>query len=322
MPDTLTSLSATRNRVQNVAVLLPCYNEEKTVGKVVSDFRAALPGATVYVYDNASTDHTGRAAKEAGAVVRTENRRGKGNVVQRMFADIEADFYVLADGDDTYDAGAASDLVQLMVHEHLDFLNCARVPESSSAFRPGHKLGNVVLTRLVQSLFGGNVGDMLSGYKILSRRFVKSFPIMSSGFEIESELTVHALELHVAMREMPARYRERIAGSVSKLRTYTDGFRILFLILRLLKDERPLLVFGIAGCLAMGVGLLLGIPVVVHFLETGLVPRLPTALASVGLEIVGVLLVLAGTILQTVTMTRKEIRRLMYLSIPLTHLTE
>lgn len=300
-----------------IAILVPCYNEAATVKNVVRSFSAVLPSATVYVYDNNSSDETSTLAREAGAVVRRETRQGKGNVIRRMFADIDSDIYILVDGDDTYDASIAPELVDKVLGHRLDMLNVARRAVGKGAYRPGHQLGNKVLSGLVQRIFGRQFEDMLSGYKVFSRRFVKSFPAMSSGFEIETELVTHALELRMSTAEVWAPYKERPAGSVSKLRTYRDGFRILTLIAKLVKDERPLMFFGTAGVLATVVGILLGIPVITTYLETGLVPQLPTAVLSVGVIIIGVLSFFAGLILDLATRTRHEIKRLAYLSIPL-----
>jgi glycosyltransferase involved in cell wall biosynthesis len=299
-----------------VAVLVPCYNEEITIGKVVADFRAALPDATIYVYDNNSGDNTIDVAQRAGAVVRKELRQGKGNVVRRMFADIEADVYVLVDGDDTYDASASEMLVKRLVEERLDFINAMRVSTAKDAFRAGHRFGNRLLTGLVRQIFGRQFNDMLSGYKILSRRFVKSFPAMSSGFETETELAVHALELRMPSIEVATVYKERPPGSVSKLRTYSDGAQIMLLIARLVKDERPLHFFGLSGLSLIVVAILLSVPLLVTYLETGLVPRFPTAILSAALVIVGVLSIFAGLILDMTTKTRREMKRLIYLSLP------
>jgi glycosyltransferase involved in cell wall biosynthesis len=299
-----------------VAVLVPCYNEEITIGKVVADFRAALPDATIYVYDNNSRDNTIDVAQRAGAVVRKELRQGKGNVVRRMFADIEADVYVLVDGDDTYDASASEVLVKRLVEERLDFINAMRVSTAKDAYRAGHQFGNWLLTGLVRQIFGRQFNDMLSGYKILSRRFVKSFPAMSSGFETETELAVHALELRMPSTEVATVYKERPPGSVSKLRTYSDGAQIMLLIARLVKDERPLHFFGLSGLSLIVVAMLLSIPLLVTYLETGLVPRFPTAILSAALVIVGVLSTFAGLILDMTTKTRREMKRLIYLSLP------
>jgi glycosyltransferase involved in cell wall biosynthesis len=300
----------------NIAVLVPCYNEEITIGKVVADFKSALPEATVYVYDNNSTDKTIAAARSAGAMVRKEPRQGKGNVVRRMFADIEADIYVLVDGDDTYDAAAARELVNCLIEEQLDFINASRQSTVKEAYRAGHRFGNWLLTGLVRLFFGRQFNDMLSGYKVLSRRFVKSFPAMSIGFETETELAVHALELRMPCTEIAAVYRERPPGSVSKLRTYSDGVRIMMLIARLVKDERPLLFFGLFGLALILLAVVLSIPLLFTYLETGLVPRFPTAVLSVGLVLVGVLCTFAGLILDMTTKTRREMKRLIYLSLP------
>lgn len=300
----------------SIAVLLPCYNEALTIGNVVHGFRAALPRARIYVYDNNSTDGTAEIARTAGAIVRNEIRQGKGNVVRRMFADIEADVYVLADGDDTYDASAAPKLVRHLIEGGHDFVNGARVSTIAEAYRPGHRLGNIVLTQLVRIVFGRQFKDMLSGYKVFSRRFAKSFPAMSRGFETETELTVHALELRMPCDELPTAYKERPEGSVSKLRTFRDGARILVLIARLVKDERPLQFFGLLGLMLVLLAIGLSIPVIATYLETGLVPRFPTAILSVGLVLLGTLSFFAGLILDMVTTSRQEMKRLMYLSIP------
>jgi hypothetical protein len=298
-----------------IAVLLPCLNEAAAIAQVVSGFRAALPSAVVYVYDNNSTDGTAAVAASAGAVVRREPRRGKGNVVRRMFADIQADIYVLADGDGTYDASAAADMVVLLLNERLDFLNGARVQQADGAYRPGHRFGNFVLTELVRIVFGRQLNDMLSGYKILSRRYVKSFPAMSSGFEIETELAVHALELRMPMAEVATNYAERPSGTASKLRTFRDGARILLLIARLVKDERPAQFFGLAGLAAILAGLAVSVPVVADYLRTGLVPRLPSAVLSVGLIMLGAISAFSGLILDMITYSRREMKRLHYLSV-------
>ena len=297
-----------------VAVLIPCFNEAKTIASVVRGFRQAIPSAIIYVYDNNSLDRTVAIAREAGAIVKSEERQGKGNVVRRMFADVEADCYVMVDGDDTYDSSAAPKAIAL-IEEGVDFVNIARVDVEASAYRRGHKMGNAMLTGIVRMFFGRQTSDMLSGYKILSRRFVKSFPAMSRGFETETELTVHALEMRMPMAELCASYRERPAGSVSKLRTYRDGWRILMLISRLIKEERPFAFFSALAALFAAVGLAFGISVVVEFLETGLVPRLPTAVLSLGFIVLSALGMLAGIILDVVTKARQELKRLTYLSI-------
>ena len=299
-----------------IAILVPCFNEEFTVGQTVSAFREALPLATVYVYDNNSTDRTIEVARAAGAVVRSEARQGKGNVVRRMFADIDADVFVLVDGDATYEARAAPRMVRRAVDENLDFVNGARVSRSVEAYRPGHRFGNYVLTALVRSVFGKQFTDMLSGYKVFSRRYVKSFPAMSRGFEIETELTVHALELRMPSAEEFTVYGERPAGSVSKLSTFRDGSRILRLIFDLVRNERPLEFFGLVGVALILVAVALTVPLAETYFETGLVPRLPTAVLSVGLIIVGFLSFLAGLILDVVATMRSEMKRLAYLSYP------
>lgn len=299
----------------SIAVLVPCYNEALTVGQVVGGFRRSLPAARVFVFDNNSTDETSTVALAAGAIVRRVARQGKGHVVRRMFADIEADCYILVDGDDTYDAAAGAEAARLVLEDGCDFVNVARKSSAAEAYRPGHRFGNVALSGLVRLFFGRESTDMLSGYKALSRRFVKSFPAMSHGFETETELTVHALEMRMSMAEITAPYRERPAGSASKLQTYRDGLRILVLIARLVKDERPLPFFGILGLLAVVFAVGLGLPVVFTFLETGLVPRLPTAVLSVGMVVLGWLSIFAGIILDVVAKARREVKRLAYLSI-------
>ncbi len=296
-----------------IAVLIPCHNEESTVGKVVADFRAALPDAEIVVCDNASTDATATRAAAAGARVVSQPLRGKGNAVWRLFADVDADLYVLVDGDDTYEAADAPALVARCLSGRFDMVNGARVPVDPGTSRFGHDLGNVALTRMVVAAFGHQFDDMLSGYRVFTRRFVKSFPALSQGFEIETELTVHALELRMPVSEVRTPYRLRPAGSLSKLRTYSDGLRILRTIFVLLKEERPFQFFGVlAVCFALlSVGLAL--PVLVEFAETGLVPRLPTAVLASALMIVAVLNFVCGLILDTVTRGRRELKLLRYL---------
>ena len=307
---------ATGQGALRVAVLIPCYNEEVAIPKVVAAFRAALPGAVIYVYDNNSRDRTAERAREAGAVVRTERLQGKGNVVRRMFADIEADAYVLVDGDDTYDAAAAPEMLRLLLEQRLDMVNAARVTEIAAAYRRGHRIGNAVLTGIVAWIFGDRITDMLSGYRAFSRRFVKSFPALAGGFETETEFTVHALELRMPVGEVRAAYRDRPAGSASKLRTYADGLRILRTIVVLVKEERPLQFFALAALVLLLLGLAFGLPVVVEFVRTGLVPRLPSAVLATGLVLLSFLSTACGLILDSVTRGRKEIKRLAYLSIP------
>ncbi|SUE44040.1 glycosyltransferase [Roseomonas gilardii] len=299
-----------------IAVLVPCRDEEAAVGEVVRGFRAALPGATVYVYDNNSTDRTREVAAAAGAVVRSESQPGKGSVVRRMFADIEADAYVLVDGDGTYDASAAPEMVRRLLEERLDMVTAIRVDESVGAYRPGHRLGNLLLTGMVRLVFGDRITDMLSGYRTFSRRFVKSFPALAHGFETETEFTVHALELHLPVGELPTPYRERPAGSASKLHTIRDGIRILGTIAALVRRERPLPFFGGLAALLLLLAALLMVPVLETYLQTGLVPRMPSFLASVGLTILAWLSIACGLILDTVTQGRREAKRMAYLSIP------
>jgi glycosyltransferase involved in cell wall biosynthesis len=297
-----------------IAVLIPCYNEAEAIGAVIRDFAAALPEASIYVYDNNSRDRTREIAAQAGAIVRTEPLQGKGNVVRRMFADIEAEVYVLVDGDGTYDAPSARGMVDQLLESSLDMVNGARVPVAAAAFRRGHVLGNRMLTGTVALIFGDRLKDMLSGYRVMSRRFVKSFPALAAGFETETELTVHALELRLPVAEVQTPYRDRPAGSTSKLRTYRDGFRILRTIFLLVKEERPLQFFsGVAVALFLA-SLLLGGPVVAEFVKTGLVPRLPTAILAAALMIMAAVSFVAALILDTVTVGRREMKRLHYLS--------
>ena len=299
-----------------IAVLVPCYNEEATIATVVRDFRAVLPGATVYVYDNNSTDQTAARAAEAGAVVRNESRQGKGNVVRRMFADIEADIYVLVDGDDTYDAGACPRMIAQTIADGADLLTARRIHTEAGAYRPGHVLGNRLLTGLTATLFNVGLSDMLSGYRIFSRRFVKSFPVTAQGFAIETELTVHAVRLMMPVSEMDTRYKERPLGSVSKLNTYADGLRILGAIGYLVREERPLIFFSCIAFLFAAVAVIIGAPVVSEYVHTGLVPRLPTAVLSTGLMVIAFLSLTCGLILDTVTRGRWEAKRMAYLAIP------
>jgi len=297
-----------------IAVLLPCYNEEAAIAQTVAGFKAALPGATIYVYDNNSSDRTIEVAERAGAVVRTERMQGKGNVVRRMFADVDADIYVMADGDETYDAASAPALVARLLDEQLDMVVGARVTQADAAYRRGHKVGNALLTGMLARLFGRSFSDILSGYRVFSRRFVKSFPVLSSGFEIETEISVHALELKMPVAEVETPYFARPEGSESKLSTYGDGFRILNTIVQLYRLERPLLFFGVIGALLALLALLLAVPLVTTYLQTHLVPRQPTAILVTGLIILAALNCFAGLILDTVVRGRREVRRLAYLA--------
>jgi len=299
-----------------IAVLLPCYNEEAAIAQTVAGFRAALPGATIYVYDNNSQDRTIEVARAAGAVVRPERMQGKGNVVRRMFADVDADIYVMADGDATYDAEAAPDLVRRLVDEQLDMVVGSRLTQHDAAYRRGHVMGNKLLTGMLAQLFGRSFTDILSGYRVFSRRFVKSFPVLSGGFEIETEISVHALELRMPVGEVETRYFARPEGSASKLSTYSDGFRILNTIVTLYRIERPLLFFGAIGGLLALLALALGIPLAITYYHTHLVPRLPTAIMATGLIILAALCFFAGLILDTVVRGRREVRRLAYLGHP------
>jgi hypothetical protein len=297
-----------------IAVLIPCYNEELAVARVIGGFRASLPTAEIYVYDNNSGDDTIAVARSAGALVRSERRQGKGNVIRRMFADIDADVYVLVDGDNTYDPSAAPLMVQRLVEEQLDMVTGVRVTDGELAYRPMHRAGNAVFSGLVHRIFGDGVSDVLSGYRVFSHRFVKSFPALAAGFETETEFTVHALELKMPIGEINTQYRERPAGSESKLRTWSDGTRILRAIVGLLKEERPLQFFAAAAALLFAVGLGLGVPVIVEYLHTGLVPRLPTAVLATGLVLLSFLSLVCGLVLDSVAHARREIKRLAYLT--------
>jgi glycosyltransferase involved in cell wall biosynthesis len=299
-----------------IAVLIPCFNEAHAIGLVVADFRAALPTAKIYVYDNNSTDETVALATKAGAIVRREPRQGKGNVVRRMFADIDSDVYVLVDGDATYDAQSARACVEHLLENGLDFVNGARVSEMQKSYRPGHRFGNWMISNSVGFVFSRGVDDMLSGLKIMSRRFVKSFPCLSAGFEIETEITVHALELGMPLGELKVPYRERIEGSASKLNTFKDGFRISSLILKLVRNERPMLFFGTIFLALAVLALGFGLSIFLEYEATHLVPRLPTAVFATGLMLAGLLSVACGLILETVTLGRKEYKRMTYLAIP------
>jgi glycosyltransferase involved in cell wall biosynthesis len=299
---------------RRIAVLVPCYNEEGTIARVIADFRANLPDAEIYVYDNNSTDRTVEVARASGATVRRERRQGKGHVVRRMFGDVEADIYVLVDGDATYDAPSVHAMIGRLIDSGLDMVVGARRGEEEAAYRPGHRLGNRMLTGFVDRVFGASFADMLSGYRVFSRRFVKSFPALSGGFEIETELTVHVLNLELAVAEIETPYFARPAGSVSKLSTWRDGLRILRTIVRLYRAERPLPFFTGIGALLALIAVALAIPVFVTFVEEGLVPRLPTALLSTGLMILAFLSVACGMVLDTVTRGRREMKMLAYLA--------
>ena len=306
--------NVTRGRF-DVAVLVPCYNEEQAIASVVAGFRAALPEASVYVYDNNSTDKTAEAARGAGAVVRRETHQGKGHVVRRMFNDIEADIYVLVDGDATYDAPSVLAMIAKLIDDRLDMVVAARIERGEAAYRAGHRAGNAMLTGFVTHIFGRAFTDILSGYRVFSRRFVKSFPILSGGFEIETELTVHALELELPVGEVPTPYSPRPTGSASKLSTWRDGFRILWTVLKLYRAERPLSLFGAFGVALAFASIGLAIPIFITYLQEGIVPRLPTAVLSTGLMLLAFLAIACGLILDTVTRGRREAKLIAYLGL-------
>jgi glycosyltransferase involved in cell wall biosynthesis len=297
-----------------IAVLLPCFNEEAAIGATVAGFRAALPAATIYVYDNNSADRTREVAAAAGAIVRSERQQGKGHVVRRMFADVDADVYVMADGDLTYDPTSAPAMIDQLLAEQLDMVVGTRRHDEKHAYRGGHVLGNRLFTGLLAGLFGRSFSDIFSGYRVFSRRFAKSFPVLSSGFEIETEMSVHALELRMPVGEVETIYLARPEGSQSKLSTFGDGLRILTAIVTLYRMERPMLFFGLFAGALLVAAMLLSIPLIVTYLHTGLVPRIPTAVLVTGMTIVAVLCLFAGLILDTVTRGRREVRRLAYLA--------
>ncbi|MBI1205269.1 MAG: glycosyltransferase [Rhodopseudomonas sp.] len=302
-----------RGEPPRIAVLIPCYNEAVAVAQVVKDFQIALPDAAIFVFDNNSTDDTVAVARAAGAAVFSEQRQGKGFVVRRMFSDVEADIYVLVDGDATYDAPSAPKMVARLLDDRLDMVVGTRVDREVEAYRAGHRTGNWLLTSFVATVFGPTFNDMLSGYRVFSRRFVKSFPMLSGGFEVETELTVHALELGLAVAEIETPYFARPDGSVSKLNTWRDGFRILWMIAQLYRSERPLPFFGVIGYALVVASIALAAPVVVTFWETGLVPRLPTAVLAMGMMLLAFLSFAVGLVLDTVTRGRREMKLLAFL---------
>ena len=297
-----------------IAVILPCYNEAGAIVQTVQDFRRALPAADIYVFDNNSTDGSYELADSAGAIVRRVTQQGKGHVVRRMFADVDADIYVMADGDATYEAAAAPRLIAAMLEDNLDMVVGARRSEVEEAYRRGHRFGNWALTSLLKQLFGRSFTDILTGYRVFSRRFVKSFPVLSAGFEIETEISVHALELAMPVSEIMTAYGARPEGSASKLSTYRDGWRILRTIFTLYRIEKPILFFGIFAVLLALTGIILATPLIITYLETGLVPRFPTAILVTGLMILATLSGMCGLILDTVVRGRREVRRLAYLT--------
>jgi len=300
----------------SIAVLLPCFNEETTIAGVVRHFREIMPEATIYVYDNNSTDRTVPEAEKAGAIIRKEPLQGKGNVVRRMFADIEADVYVLADGDETYDVASAPGMVSMLIRNKLDMVAASRISTETTAYRPAHQFGNRFLSGLVAWLFGDRFKDILTGYRVFSRRFVKSFPALSWGFEIETELTVHALELRMPSEEIDTPYHPRPVGSESKLSTWRDGTRIFLTILLLLKEVRPMFFFTTFSVVLAAASLLLAWPLLTTYIETGLVPRFPTAMLSTGLMSIAFVTLICGIILDSVTRGRRELKRMSYLNIP------
>ena len=313
-PTTFADHKAGHFEPYKIAVLVPCYNEEAAIAKVIGDFHTALPTATIFVFDNNSTDNTAHVARAAGAEIFQEKQRGKGFVVRRMLADVEADIYVLVDGDATYDAPSAKQMIARLLEGRLDMVVGSRVDRNKTAYRTGHRTGNKLLSAFVASVFGPAFNDMLSGYRVFSRRFVKSFPVLSGGFEIETELTIHALELGLAVEEIDTPYYPRLAGSASKLNTWRDGFRILLTIFNLYRAERPLPFFAAIGAVTAITSIILAIPIVLTFLEAGLVPRLPTAVLATGLMLVAFLSTAVGLVLDTVTRGRREMKLLAYLS--------
>ncbi len=299
-----------------VAILLPCFNEEATIGEVILGFHRSLPGAIIYVYDNNSSDRTAAIAHESGAVVRQERYQGKGNVLRRMFADIEADVYLLSDGDLTYDMRAAGTLVQTLIGNNVDMVVGIRVESGEGAYRPGHRFGNRLFNKTVALLFGEGFTDILSGYRAMSRRFVKSFPASSSGFETETELSIHALDLKLATIEVPLSYGERPKGSASKLRTYRDGMRIFMTISMMYRALHPLQFYGGIAIILFAVALVLGVPLLITFLETGLVPRFPTAILAAGIVQIGFLSLVCGLIIEAISSAQRELKRMRYLELP------
>ena len=300
---------------RRIAVLIPCYNEESTIAAVVGEFYKAIPAATVYVYDNNSSDRTMAVAESAGALVRRQVLQGKGHVVRRMFSDVDADVFVLADGDDTYDASAAPAMIEKLLSENLDMVVGRRVDHEVAAYRTGHRFGNTMLTGAVSRFFGKRFTDILSGYRVFSKRFVKSVPILATGFEIETEITVHALTLQVPIAEIDTIYKSRPAGSASKLHTFRDGARILVTIMRLVRAERPLLFFSTVAIVLLLLAVFLAIPIFITYLEEGIVPRLPTAVLCTGLTLLSFLNWAVGLVLENVTRGRREVRMLAYLNL-------
>jgi Glycosyl transferase family 2 len=312
-PDPEPTMDAPPWEGYRVAAIVPCHNEARAIDKVVRDLRHHVPGVDVYVYDNCSVDDTAEIARRAGAIVRHEHLKGKGNVVRRAFADIEADIYLMIDGDDTYDVAAAPEMIRILIEGHYDHVLGMRQQLVDAAYRPNHEWGNRILNKVVGTVFGTNVGDMLSGYRVFSRRFVKSFPAVSREFEIETELTVHTLHMRASTVTLPVGFRERAAGTESKLRTYRDGSKILGLILTLARHERPIAFYGLIAALSLALGLGLGLPVLAEYVETGSVPRLPTLVIAIGFAIIACSAMAAGLVLDGSRKTRQEMSRLAYL---------
>lgn len=302
---------------KKVAVIIPCYNEESAIEKVVIDYKASLPSSDIYVFDNNSSDNTAEKAILAGATVYHVGYKGKGNVVRRMFADVDADIYVMVDGDDTYEAAAAPEMINRLLNDNLDMVVGTRVENGDEkTYRPGHRMGNKLLTGTVSAIFKGTFSDMLSGYRVFSRRYAKSFPCHSHGFEIETELTIHALELRMRIGEVSTKYGERPEGSVSKLSTYRDGIKILKTIIQLYAYERPLFFYSLIALFFAIVSLAIGTPVITEFIDTGLVPKFPSVVAAASIMIMAMLSIVCGVISHLVTISRRESKYLTYLSIP------
>ncbi|EKG9486779.1 glycosyltransferase [Escherichia coli] len=299
----------------NIAVIIPCYNEQKAIAKVINYFKTNIPTASIYVFDNNSTDSTAQVAEDAGATVHFVPLKGKGNVVRRMFSDVDADIYLMVDGDDTYDASSAPEMINHLIKNQLDMVvGCRQENGDQNTYRKGHRWGNKLLTGTVQTIFKGNFTDMLSGYRVFSRRYVKSFPCLSRGFEIETELTIHALELRMKYGEVNTKYGERPEGSVSKLSTWSDGFKILKTIIKLYSLERPLYFFSIIGVLLAALSIILGLPIIVDYIDTGLVRRFPTAFLTASIMLSSIMAFVCGIILHSNTTTRREMKALFYLS--------
>jgi glycosyltransferase involved in cell wall biosynthesis len=304
--------------MNDIAVIIPCHNEGASITAVINQFREFIPSAQIYVYDNASTDNTAEIARNVGAIVRAEPMKGKGNVVRRMFADIEADIYVMVDGDGTYDASKCPEMVKKLIDNKLDMVVGTRLAvDVNGAYRKGHVFGNWMLTYSVSFLFDQGFTDMLSGYRVMSRRFVKSFPVFSKGFEIETEMTVHALQIGASSGEIVTPYYSRIEGSESKLSTYRDGVRILKMILLLFKEVKPFYFFGLFSLFFFLVSVGFSMPLFLTWLETGLVPRFPTAILSTGLMILSFLSLVSGVILDSLSRARLEEKRMRYLTFSL-----